>query len=156
MLIFSFKKTNVLGDLGLGVPFNIASYALLTCLIAKLTNLEPASFTHVLGDAHVYSTHFEQMTEQISRTPSAFPTVAIRTPLAFQGQDLLTTSLDQLLEHLDYDDFQLQNYVFCPALKMEMAYKPKENATSNSTTNEADTVLSVLDGAQQQQVAVVQ
>lgn len=65
-------------DMGLGVPFNIASYALLTCLIAKVTGLKPGDFVHVLGDAHVYSNHVEALKEQLQRTPRAFPTLQIK------------------------------------------------------------------------------
>ena len=58
-------------DIFLGVPFNIASYALLTLMVAQVTGLKPGDFVHTLGDAHLYSNHFEQAREQLRRTPKA-------------------------------------------------------------------------------------
>ncbi|PYH47228.1 thymidylate synthase [Aspergillus saccharolyticus JOP 1030-1] len=65
-------------DMGLGVPFNIASYALLTHMLAHAVDLVPGSFTHTLGDAHVYLDHVEALQEQLTREPTAFPEVRIR------------------------------------------------------------------------------
>lgn len=64
-------------DMFLGVPFNIASYALLALIIAHLTNLKPGEFIHTFGDAHIYSDHFAQVKEQLKRKPRTFPTIVI-------------------------------------------------------------------------------
>jgi thymidylate synthase len=61
------------GDFFLGVPFNIASYALLTQMVAQVTGLKPGEFVHTLGDAHLYSNHVEQARLQLTRTPRALP-----------------------------------------------------------------------------------
>ena len=65
-------------DMGLGVPFNIASYALLTIMIAHVTGLRPGDFIHTLGDAHVYSNHVEALKQQLERKPRPFPTISIK------------------------------------------------------------------------------
>lgn len=79
------------GDIFLGVPFNIASYALLTMMVAQVCDLEPGDFVHTLGDAHLYANHFEQAREQLSRTPGDLPTMqinpAIRNIFDFTFED---------------------------------------------------------------------
>lgn len=79
------------GDIFLGVPFNIASYSLLTLMMAQVCGLEPGDFVHTLGDAHLYSNHLEQADEQLARTPRALPTMtlnpAVTDLFAFRFED---------------------------------------------------------------------
>lgn len=84
-------------DIFLGVPFNIASYALLTLMVARVTGLQPGEFIHTFGDAHLYQNHVQQARLQLSREPRALPTLRIR-PRA-------TSLLD-----FEYADFQLEHY----------------------------------------------
>ena len=83
-------------DVFLGVPFNIASYALLTMMVAKVVGLEPGEFVHTLGDAHLYLNHIDQAREQLTREPLPFPTLEIAAK-----PDLFS---------FDYEDFKLRNY----------------------------------------------
>jgi thymidylate synthase len=84
-------------DIFLGVPFNIASYALLTMMMAQVTGLEPGDFVHTFGDAHLYLNHLEQADLQLSRSPHALPTMRINPAVT----DLFAFS---------FDDFELQGY----------------------------------------------
>ena len=84
-------------DLFLGVPFNIASYALLTMMIAQVTHLKPGKFIHTLGDVHLYENHIEQAKIQLTRAPRALPKMKINPDI----KDLFA---------FDYDDFELQAY----------------------------------------------
>lgn len=95
-------------DVFLGVPFNIASYALLTHLIAHETNLEVGEFVHTLGDAHLYSNHEEQMKEQLTRTPKAFPTLRL-------NQD------KQSVFDFEMEDIQIEGYDPAPTIKAPIA-----------------------------------
>lgn len=108
------------------MPFNIASYSLLTCLIAWLTGFQPGDFIHVIGDTHVYSNHEEQLREQLLRTPRDFPTLKFDIPLRFKDVTPVSIDIDDLLSDLDSKHFQLSDYHPHEKLKMEMAYKPKQ------------------------------
>ncbi len=95
-------------DLFLGVPFNIASYALLTMMIAQVTGLEPGEFIHSFGDVHLYSNHIEQARLQLSRTPLALPRMRINQGVAS-------------IFDFDYSDFELVGYEAHPHIKAEVA-----------------------------------
>lgn len=95
-------------DTFLGVPFNIASYALLLMMMAQVTGLKPGEFIHTLGDAHIYINHMEQVKEQLSRTPRALPTMTINPDV--------TNIFD-----FDYDDFHLENYDPLPHISATVA-----------------------------------
>ncbi len=85
-------------DLFLGVPFNIASYALLTHMIAHVCDLEPGDFVHTFGDVHIYANHMEQVQEQLGRSPRALPTLRlnpeVRDVFAFDYEDIAIESYD--------------------------------------------------------------
>jgi len=95
-------------DMGLGVPFNIASYALLTTMIAHVCDLVPGDFVHTLGDAHVYLNHVEPLKTQLEREPKAFPKIVIKRKV-------------DKIEDFCIDDFEVINYESHPKIVMEMA-----------------------------------
>jgi dihydrofolate reductase/thymidylate synthase len=95
-------------DMGLGVPFNIASYALLTHMIAHVTGRKPGDFVHVIGDAHVYLNHVEALQEQLKRHPREFPTIKINPD---------KKDIDSFV----YDDFEVVGYTPHKTIKMKMA-----------------------------------
>ena len=95
-------------DIFLGVPFNIASYALLTLMVAQVCQLQPGEFIHTLGDAHLYSNHLEQAQLQLSREPRPLPTMRLNPAV----KDLFA---------LKFDDFELLNYDPHPHIKAPVA-----------------------------------
>nr|AIA13936.1 thymidylate synthase [uncultured bacterium] len=95
-------------DIFLGVPFNIASYALLTMMIAQVCDLQPGEFVHTLGDAHLYSNHLEQARLQLARAPRALPQMKINP------------SVKSIFE-FDYSDFELSDYEPHPHIRAEVA-----------------------------------
>ncbi|MCV3764542.1 thymidylate synthase [Rhizobium sp. TRM95796] len=95
-------------DIFLGVPFNIAAYALLTMMVAQVTGLRPGDFVHTLGDAHLYSNHFEQARLQLTRTPKALPTMNINPEV----KDIFG---------FRYEDFELLGYQAHESIKAPVA-----------------------------------
>lgn len=95
-------------DIFIGIPFNIASYALLTMMIAQVTGLQPGEFIHTLGDAHIYLNHIEQVKLQITREPYPLP------------QMMLNPEVNDILK-FRYEDFTLVNYVSHPHIKGEIS-----------------------------------
>jgi thymidylate synthase len=95
-------------DVFLGVPFNIASYSLLTMMIAQVCDLECGDFVHTFGDVHLYNNHIEQAKLQLSRTPYPLPTMKINPAV----KDIFSFS---------FEDFTLENYQFYPHIKAEVA-----------------------------------
>ena len=95
-------------DIFLGVPFNIASYALLTLMVAQVTGLKPGDFIHTLGDAHLYSNHFEQARTQLVRAPRPLPSMRLNPEV-------------RSIFDFQFNDFELLNYDPHPAIKAPVA-----------------------------------
>ena len=95
-------------DIFLGVPFNIASYSLLTLMIAQVCDLEPGDFIHTFGDAHIYTNHFEQMKLQLTREPKKLPTIKINNEV-------------KNIFDFKFEDFILENYDPHPHIKGKVA-----------------------------------
>lgn len=94
-------------DMFLGVPFNIASYALLTMILAQVTGYKPGTFVHTFGDAHIYHNHFDQVKEQLSRIPRPFPTMKINPKI-------------KNIDKFKYEDFEIIGYKPHPRIKAKI------------------------------------
>jgi thymidylate synthase len=109
-------------DMFLGVPFNIASYAMLTQTLAQICGYKPGEFVHTLGDYHIYGNHFEQVNEQLSRTPKPFPRLVINPEL-------------KEIDDIKFEDFKVENYDSHPTLKGDLTivggYDEKERGAYN-------------------------
>jgi thymidylate synthase len=95
-------------DLFLGVPFNIASYALLTCMVAQVCDLRPGDFVHTFGDLHLYDNHMEQAKEQLRRRPRSLPKLVLNPKI-------------RELDEFAYEDITLEGYDPEPAIKAPIA-----------------------------------
>ncbi len=95
-------------DIFLGVPFNIASYALLTMMVAQVCDLEPGDFVHTFGDAHLYANHREQVETQLARDPYPLPSMRLNPDV----RDIFAFT---------FEDFELSNYQCYPAIRAPIA-----------------------------------
>lgn len=95
-------------DLALGVPYNIASYSLLTMMIAQVCDLEPGDFIHTFGDVHIYNNHIDGLKEQLTRTPLKLPTMELNREI-------------RNINDFTYEDFQIKNYECYPTIKFDIS-----------------------------------
>lgn len=96
------------GDTFLGTPFNIASYSMLLLMVSQVTGIEPGEFVHFLGDAHIYSNHFDAVKEQLKRKPRLFPTLKLNPKI-------------KNIDDFKFEDFTVENYNPHPPIKAEIA-----------------------------------
>ena len=117
-VLYQFKVTNNKlscllyqrsGDMGLGVPFNIASAALMTIIFAKLSNLEPYELVHFIGDCHIYLDHEESLSNQIKRNPYKFPKIEI------------IERSQKKIEDFTFEDFLITNYECHEKIQLKMS-----------------------------------
>lgn len=118
-------------DMGLGVPFNIASYSILTIMLAHVCGLEPGKFVHCMGDSHVYSDHIEPLKVQLQRSPRQFPKVTIKPRHEGDAGDFEESlqerakwSVDKALEELEsfkFERFVVEGYNPHPKIVMQMS-----------------------------------
>jgi thymidylate synthase len=112
------------GDVFLGVPFNTASYALLTHIVAKLCNMVPGDLIHTFGDVHIYDNHKEQIELQLSRAPKKLPTLKLSDHFDEMNIDLILSSSENLtkfFELMNVSDFILEGYDPYPAIKADLS-----------------------------------
>lgn len=95
-------------DVGLGVPFNIASYALLTCMVAQVCGLRPGELVHVMGDAHVYQNHVDPLRQQLANAPRPFPRLRLN-------------SARREIDEFSAEDIELSGYAPHKRIEMQMA-----------------------------------
>lgn len=114
ILILNNKLSLILyqrsGDMGLGIPFNIASYSILAAIIGYMTGYELGEFVHVIGDAHVYLNHIDALNSQVQRKPFQFPKLYIRPKRKIRK-----------IEDFEFEDFELENYQHHESIYMKMA-----------------------------------
>jgi thymidylate synthase len=112
-------------DLFLGVPFNIASYALLLLMVSQAVGIEPGEFVHTFGDVHLYSNHFDAVNEQLQREPHPFPTVKLSPEI-------------KDIDGFKFEDITLENYQSYHSIKAEIAniggFNDKKEETCSKTS----------------------
>ena len=107
-------------DTFLGLPFNIASYGLLLCILAELTNMIPDELIGNLGDVHLYKNHTMQAIQQISRKPYSLPNLRINTEF-WNPENILGNDYGAIIEGLEMNDFQIEGYQSHPTIKAPLS-----------------------------------